>query len=270
MDRIGIIGAGNVGTALAKSLIAKGYSVKVANSRGPQTLNEFARATGAKPAGLDQVALDVGILFIAIPLGQIRALPASMIDGMSPDGVIIDTSNYVPPRDGTIEDIESGCPESTWVSGQLGFAVVKAFNNLTDHGIEHGGRPAGATNRIAVPVACDDAAKRAVAMRLVNGLGFDAYDAGPLAESWRQQIGQPAFATHATLRELPILMARADAAKLRTNRDQSMELMTKIPENFPKQDLVRVARLMVGLDRFKPTTWLAALSLGAAMVTHRA
>lgn len=269
MDRIGIVGAGHVGAALARRLVAKGHKVKVANSRGRQSLVAFARDTGARPADLGDVASDVDILILAIPLGRIRALPPTMIDALRPDGVVIDTGNYVPPRDGAIDDIDAGLPETAWVSRQLGFPVVKAFNNLTDHGLEHQGRPAGARGRIAVPVSGDDAAKRAAAMRLVNRLGFDAYDAGPLAESWRQQIGQPAFATHPNPRELPVLLARADAGKLRANRDQSMTLMAKMPEAFPKPDLVRVARLMVGLDRLKPATWLATLRLGVAMLTHK-
>ena len=96
-------------------------------------------------------------------------------------------------RDGRIEGIESGLPESRWVEQQLGRPVIKAFNNIYARHLLELGKPAGAAKRIALPVAGDDAAAKTVVLRLVDELGFDAVDAGGLDESWRQQPGTPVY-----------------------------------------------------------------------------
>jgi predicted dinucleotide-binding enzyme len=108
---------------------------------------------------------------------------------------VVDTGNYYPRRDGKIEAIESGTPESRWVEQQLGRPVVKAFNNIhAPHLMEHG-RPAGDPRRIALPVAGDDPRAKQTVMRLIDQLGFDPVDAGGLDESWRQQPGTPVYGT---------------------------------------------------------------------------
>jgi predicted dinucleotide-binding enzyme len=105
-----------------------------------------------------------------------------------------DFLDYPRQRDGHIEEIEGGVTESRWVEKQLGRPVFKAFDNIyAKHLMEHG-RPAGAPGRIALPVAGDDAAAKAVVLRLLDELGFDGVDAGGLDESWRQQPGTPVYA----------------------------------------------------------------------------
>src|SRR6202007_2513226 len=89
--------------------------------------------------------------------------------------------------------IEAGLPESRWVEQQLGHPVVKAFNNIYARHLLELGRPAGAPTRIALPVAGDDPAAKAVVLRLIDELGFDGVDAGGLDESWRQQPGTPVY-----------------------------------------------------------------------------
>jgi hypothetical protein len=128
------------------------------------------------------------------------------------------------------------------------------------------GKPKGSRGRIAVPVAGDDSRERAVAMRLVEELGFTAYDAGSLARSWRQQVGQSAFSTDLTLDELEKMFGRADPKTVTPNRNRAMKLLARLPTNFPKKDLVRVARLMIGLDKAKPASWFALVRLGLAML----
>ena len=269
MKKIGIIGAGHLGFVLAKRLIAIGHSVKVANSRGALSLQAFAQQTGATAADLADVGSGVDIVIISIPLGQIRTLQTAALHALAPHTVVVDTGNYVPLRDEIIAEIEAGLPETTWVCRQLGISVVKAFNNITDFSLQFNGMPAGARGRIGLPVAADDANARAVIMTLIEELGFTAVDAGTLAESWRQQIGQPAYCTDATHDQLIGLLKRADHKTVTKNREGAMKIMAKIPADFSKPDLVRVARLMIGLDRLKLGNWLALGRLGLSMLRMR-
>lgn len=105
----------------------------------------------------------------------------------------MDTGNYYPQRDGRIEAIEAGTTESRWVAQQLGRPVVKAFNNIYAQHLLDGGRAPGDPKRIALPIAGDDPAAKAVVLRLLDELGFDGVDAGSLDESWRQQPGTPVY-----------------------------------------------------------------------------
>lgn len=119
-----------------------------------------------------------------------------MFNGVSADVVVVDTRNYYPQqRDGRIDDIENGMPESRWVERQLGRPVIKAFNNIYARHLLERGQPQGTPGRIALPVAGDDPKAKAVVLRLVDELGFDGVDAGGLDESWRQQPGTPMYGT---------------------------------------------------------------------------
>ena len=120
----------------------------------------------------------------------------------------------------------------------------------------------GEPGRIALPVAGDEPEGRAAVMRLVGQLGLDAWDAGTLGESWRQQIGQPAYRTDGTLRQLPGLLARARHETVAAKRAGAMKLMARLPPDLPKATLVRAARFSAGLDSGKPASWLAVLRLG--------
>jgi 8-hydroxy-5-deazaflavin:NADPH oxidoreductase len=134
----------------------------------------------------------VDLVVVTIPEKNVPDLPAGLFAGVDPAVVVVDTGNYYPrSRDGRIEGIEAGLPESRW---ELGRPVVKAFNNIYASHLLELGRPAGAPGRIALPVAGDDPGK-AVVLRLVEELGFDAVDAGSLDESWRQQPGTPVYTT---------------------------------------------------------------------------
>ena len=190
--KIGIIGAGNIGGALTRRLRALGHEVFVANSRGPQTLADLAAETGASAVTVEEAARDRDLVVVTIPQKSVPALPRDLFVAAG-DAIVVDTGNYYPQRDGQIEEIEQGTPESVWVSRQLGRPVVKAFNNIqAQHLLEHG-RPAGAPGRIALPVAGDDETAKSVVLALVDELGFDPVDAGGLAESWRQQPGTPVY-----------------------------------------------------------------------------
>jgi len=192
--KIGIIGAGHIGSVLTRRFAALGHEVSVANSRGPETLADLAASTGARAVDVGDAAEGAAVVVVTIPEFKVPDLPAGVLDRAAPGAVIIDTGNYYPERDGRIEAIESGETESGWVAGQLGRAVVKAFNNIQAQHLLEMGLPAGSPGRIALPVAGDDAASKALVMRLVDDLGFDPVDAGDLDGSWRQQPGSPVYA----------------------------------------------------------------------------
>jgi predicted dinucleotide-binding enzyme len=193
--KIGIIGAGHIGGTLTRRLTALGHDVAVANSRGPETLADLAAATGAHAVTPREAARGRDVVIVTIPEKSIPDLPKDLFSGVSDKTVVVDTGNYYPQRDGRIDAIEAGMPESQWVSQQLGRPVVKAFNNIRAQHLMELGRRAGDTHRVALPVAGDDPAARAVVRRLIDELGFDAVDAGGLDESWRQQPGTAVYAT---------------------------------------------------------------------------
>ena len=191
--KIGIIGAGNIGSALTRRFTAAGHQVSVANSRGPQTLTKLA-ATGAKPVNVKEAAHAGEVVVVTIPEKNISSLPADLFIDVRASVVVVDTGNYYPQqRDGRIDAIENGMPESQWVAQQLGRPVIKAFNNIYAAHLQNFGLPAGTTGRVAVPVAGDDPKAKAIVFRLVDEIGFDPVDAGSLAESWRQQPGTPVY-----------------------------------------------------------------------------
>jgi predicted dinucleotide-binding enzyme len=136
------------------------------------------------------------VVIVTIPEKDIPNLPAKLFVGTPVSAVIVDTGNYYPrQRDGRIEAIEAGTPESRWVEQQLGRPVIKAFNNIYAQHLLERGRPAGSSGRMALPVAGDDATAKTIVLRLVDELGFDGVDAGGLDESWPQQPGTPVYAT---------------------------------------------------------------------------
>jgi len=194
--RIGIIGAGNIGGTLTRRLTSLGHDVAVANSRGPETLAGLAAQTGAWAVTVEDAAQGRDVVVVTIPQKNIPELPAGLFDGAPDRLVVVDTGNYYPrKRDGRIAEIEQGMPESRWVETHLGRPVVKAFNNIHSEHLMNDGKPAGTPGRIALPVAGDDPAAKAVVMRLLDEMGFDAVDAGGLDESWRQQPHTPVYGT---------------------------------------------------------------------------
>jgi predicted dinucleotide-binding enzyme len=192
--RIGIIGAGQVGQSLAYGLARRGHAVRVANRRGPQTLARVTAETMASAVPLSDAVRDVDAVIVTIPMACVPALPARLFEGVPDSVAVIDTCNYYPrQRDGRIAAIEDGEPESQWVARQIDRPVIKAFNTIYAMHLCELGRPAGCAHRIALPVAGDDAATKATGLRLVDEMGFDAVDAGELAQSWRQQPGTPVY-----------------------------------------------------------------------------
>jgi hypothetical protein len=167
---------------------------------------------------------DVEVIILSVPLGRLPAI-APLIADVPDETVIIDTSNYYPSRDGTIDALERGQVESLWAAEQLGRSVVKAWNAIGSDSLAIRGKPAGSPDRIAIPVAADEAEHRRVAMALVEATGFDPWDAGTLAESWRQQPGTPCYCTDLTRDEMGRALAAADAARAPRRRDLAVEVI---------------------------------------------
>jgi predicted dinucleotide-binding enzyme len=224
--QIGIIGAGEIGGSLARRLTALGHTVSLANTRGPAALRELAAETGAIPVTASEAARSGEIVFVAIPICRIADLPADLFDGVGDDVVIVDTGNYYPrERGGRIDAIEGGMTESQWTSNVLGRPVLKAFNNLHWLSLLEGGRPGGASDRIALPVAGDDDRHKVRLFALLDQLGFDAVDAGPLATSWRQQPATPVYAANLDVEGVRRALSEADPARkaeFRANPDATI------------------------------------------------
>lgn len=191
---IGIIGAGHIGGSLTRRLAGLGHVVRVSNSRAPETLADLAAETGAIAVWAREAATDADLVIISIPQKNVIDLAPGIVAGAKPGAPIIETNNYYPrERDGLIAAIETGTPESVWVSEQVGVPVVKVFNGIFWKHLLEGGLPPGSAGRIALPVAGGDAARKQTVFDLVNELGFDPVDGGTLAESWRQQPGAPVY-----------------------------------------------------------------------------
>ena len=224
--KIGIVGTGHIGKTLARKLSAVGHDVQVANSRGPDTIAADVLAFGGRAVTAAQAVTDVDVVILSIPLKRIPEV-APLFAGVPAGTVVIDTSNYYPHRDGRIDAIEDGQVESLWVAERLGRPIVKAWNAIGSDSLAKKGKPAGSPDRIAIPVAGDGTTEREVGLALVDDTGFDGFDAGTLADSWRQQPGTPCYCTDLTRDEMPAAWAAADAARSPKRRDLAILAVTE-------------------------------------------
>ena len=194
--KIGIIGAGFIGGTLTRLLTKQGHTVKVSNSRDPETLADLAEETGATAVWAKDAPVDADLVIVSIPQKNTPDLAEGIVSTRKPGAPVIETNNYYPQqRDGRIEAIEDGTPESVWGSELLGAPVFKVFNGIFWKHLLENGVPAGTEGRIALPIAGDDPAEKQIVSDLVDQLGFDPVDAGTLAESWRQQPDTPVYGT---------------------------------------------------------------------------
>jgi hypothetical protein len=213
---IGIIGAGHIGGSLTRRLTRLGHRVRVSNSRAPETLAALASETDATAVWAAEAAVDAELVIVSIPQKNVVELAPGIVTTAKPGAPVIETNNYYPrERDGRIEAIEAGMPESVWVSEQLGVPLFKVFNGIFWQHLLERGLPRGTHGRIALPVAGDDPAGKQIVLDLVDELGFDPVDAGPLAESWRQQPGTPVYG--ADLDAAGVVRALAEASPERTD-----------------------------------------------------
>ncbi|MFH8469020.1 NADPH-dependent F420 reductase [Streptomyces sp. NPDC017991] len=185
MTTLGIIGSGNIGSAVARLAVAADINVVFANSRGPRSLTELVEELGPRASAgtVEQAARAGEVTLLSIPLTAYVHLPGGLLSGR----IVVDTGNYYPYRDGRIaeldsEDLTTSELARRWLPGAQ---LVKAFNNILAHHIPQLARPAGAPDRTALPVAGDDPAAKSRAEQLIHRLGYDTVDAGTLSESWR-------------------------------------------------------------------------------------
>lgn len=227
--KIGIIGAGMIGTILAQRLSAAGYDVAIANSRGPETIDRAALETGARAVEAAAVTEDVDAVIVSVPISRVPDV-AHIVRSAPEGAVVIDTSNYYPLRDGRIAALDEGRTESLWVSEHYARPVVKAWNAITSQSFAEYATGPDDPNRIAIAVAGDDPGAKELAMALVEATGFEAFDSGPLGESWRQQPGTPAYCTDRSAAELPAALAKADASRSPKRRDLAIAAVTERAE----------------------------------------
>jgi hypothetical protein len=202
MATIGLIGAGKIGSQVARLAVGRGYDVVLSNSRGPETLTGLVAELGPKARAATPVeAATAGdIVVVTIPLKHYRSVPVEPLAGK----IVIDTNNYYPQRDGHIPELDN---ESTTTSELLQAhlpksKVVKAFNHIYAAELTTHGQPAGTPNRRALVIAGDDAGAKATVSRLLDEFGFDVVDAGPLKEGWRIQRDTPGYGPRRTAEEL--------------------------------------------------------------------
>lgn len=190
---VGIIGAGNIGSTVAKLALDAGHRVVIANSRGPETLADLVAqlGEGARAATAAEAAEAGDLVVVTVPLKAYRELPAEQLAGK----VVLDTNNYYPDRDGHIAELDDhSSTTSELVARHLaGSSVVKVFNNIFFIALAALARPAGDPARAALPIFGDDDDAKVTATRFLDGLGYDAVDGGPLARSWRAENGRPVY-----------------------------------------------------------------------------
>ena len=216
MATIGLIGAGHIGSQLARLAVAHGHNVVVSNSRGPETLAPLVAELGSKArAGTPVGAAAAGdMVVVTIPLKNYRSVPVEPLVGK----IVIDTNNYYPQRDGHIVELDN---ETTTTSELLqrhlpASKVVKAFNHIHAAELTAHAQPPGTKNRRALAIAGDDPGAKLAVARLIDEFGFDVVDAGPLAEGWRIQRDTPGYGPRRTAGEL-----RRDLTAARRYREMS-------------------------------------------------
>jgi 8-hydroxy-5-deazaflavin:NADPH oxidoreductase len=193
MTTIGFIGSGMIGGTVARLSVAAGYNVVISNSRGPETLRELVAGLGplATGATCGQAAEAGDLVVVAIPVKAIADVPATPLAGKP----VLDTGNYYPQRDGQIEVLDNGALTSSGLLQRYlpDAHVVKVFNNIYYKHLESLTRPSGAPDRTALPIAGDDGAAKAAVTAYLDSIGYDAVDAGTLADSWHQEPETPVY-----------------------------------------------------------------------------
>ena len=206
---LGLIGSGHIGAALARHFVATGRQVVLSNSRGPETLSDLVTELGpqARAATPAEAGAAGDVVIVSIPLKAYQQVPVEPLAGK----IVIDTNNYYPERDGRLPELDD---ESTTVSELLqqhlpSSFVVKAFNTIPSAHLASQGQPHGTEGRRALPIAGDDRDAKDLVTSLIDEIGFDVVDTGPLAEGWRFQRDTWAYVVRLTTEELVDALARA-------------------------------------------------------------
>jgi len=228
---IGLIGAGNIGSALARYFSGLGHRVLLSNSGSAEALADKAKELGATAVTSADAAKAKDIVVISIPQVLTPRLKP-LFAGVSDSVIVIDTNNYYHFRDDVIPELAtSQMTDSEWVAQQIGRPVVKVFNSITSWSLEALAKPRGAEGRVALAVSGgggpDALQQRQRVMDLVDAIGFDPVDNGDLANSWRQQPGTPGYCKDLPADKLREALAAADRSKIVADRLASEEVACK-------------------------------------------
>ena len=212
---IGLIGAGHIGSQVARLAVKAGHDVVISNSRGPDTLADLVKELGSHArADTPKGAATAGdIVVVNVPLKNYRDTPVAPLAGK----IVIDTNNYYPDRDGHIAELDNeSSTSSELLQAHLPSSkVVKAFNHIQAAHLTAHSQPAGTANRRGLVIAGDDAQAKATVSALLDQFGFDVVDAGALSEGWRIQPDTPGYGPRRSADEL-----RQNLAAARRNRDE--------------------------------------------------
>jgi predicted dinucleotide-binding enzyme len=210
--RIGIIGAGNIGQALARLAVANGHSATLSNSRGPETLRDVVAEIGCQAAAVIDVPSFSDVVVLTVPLAAAFELSPQVLEGRN----VIDTNNYYPDRDGRIDVLDQReTTTSQMIAAHFpGATIVKAFNAILAKDLLDPVAPPNGARR-ALPIAGDDAAAKETVAALQADFGYDTIDAGPLADSWRFERAKPAYC-------IPLDKAGLTSALAAAERDKEL------------------------------------------------
>ncbi|QAY73358.1 NADP oxidoreductase [Agromyces protaetiae] len=208
---VGIFGAGKVGTALARLLLAAGHEVLIAGSPRQTALDLLVGvvAPGARVVTADELVEASDVVFVAVPFGKAGSIPWNALSGR----VVVDAMNYWPPVDGNIAEVDAD-PRSTSEQNAArnpDVRLVKSFNHVGYHEMEDDSLPAGDPLRSSMAVVGDDEEARAIVARLIDAIGFDPVDGGALAHGRVLEPGHPAFGRELSAAELGALLTPAAA-----------------------------------------------------------
>jgi len=210
MTTIGIIGAGNIGSQVARAAIEVGHDIVISNSRGPETLADLVEELGPKArAATAQEAAEAGeVVVVTVPLKAYDQVPVEPLAGK----IVIDTNNYYFERDGRIAPLDAGVDTvSQMLQRHLPTSkVAKGFNHIMAKDITTDGKPAGTEGRRALATSSDFEEAAEFVQGLYDQMGFDTVNVGPLSESWRIERDQPAYVVSQTRSELVANLAKAE------------------------------------------------------------
>ncbi len=209
--KIGCVGAGFIGRAVARLAIKHGHEVMLSNSRGPRTLTSTAAATGAAIGSVSEAIAFGDVVLLAIPFFAVNDLDPAPFAGK----IVMDACNYYPGRDDVVPDLESGATTTSELvqAHLIGATVVKAWNAILERDIDKDARTAGEDARRALPIAGDGAGAKRIVAELLDSLGYDVVDAGALREGWRFERARPAYCVPLDRAGLQAKLAEADAGQ---------------------------------------------------------